>query len=207
MSITALNEWLTRDDGALVATFADELRQHIAELEREGGFFAYAVLSLEGASFKFQYLSAAFNRETDLPSEHANDVYYRLSPNEWANYGLDVYPKSARLVSEYNTEFESLHTKWKPPKKKRVFPDDFMLDDYQKAHIRQLHRSILKAMKLVRDEGAFGGRKSFAILWAPDSPDDVLFCSAKLLNSQETFDDFWTVFGEESTRMDCDPFE
>jgi hypothetical protein len=199
MKKSALDAWLTQSDDELVETLATELRQHLAKLERKGGFYAYAVLSLAGDSFKLQYLLAAFNRETDIPAEHDTEVYYRLSPDEWANYGLDVFPKSAQIVAARNAEFGSLH--------QNPNPDDFTLDRYQIGHISRLHRSILKAMKIVRDEGAFGGKKSFAILWAPDSPDDVLFCSAKALNLRKTFKEFWREFGDEFVEMDCDRFE
>jgi hypothetical protein len=180
---------------------ATELREHTADLARTGDFYAYAVLSLDGDSHKLQYLSAAFNREADLAPEHAGETYYRLSPNEWANYyGVDSYPRSAQIVTARNAEFTELHRK----------PDtgDCTLDRFQIAHVSRLHRSILAAMKRVRKEGGLGGETSFAILWgAPGSPDDILFCSAKALNSQPLFDAFWAEFGDEFVQMECDRFE
>jgi len=200
MSTSPLDDWLTQDDQELVDTLVAELRSHIAKLDAEGGFYAYAVLSLAGDVFKFQYLSAGFNRESDLPKEKAHEVYYRLSPNEWANYGLDVFPRAAAIVAARNAEFASLH------KLHAKREDEFVLDAYEVGHISRLHRSILRAMKRVRDEGLIGGGKSFAILWAPDSPDDILFCSAKALNTTRTFADFWKEFGDEFIEMDCDRF-
>jgi hypothetical protein len=199
MSNRALDVWLARTDDELVDTLAGELRRHVAKLERAGGFYAYAVLSLSGDEHRLQYLDAAYNRETDLKAEHTDKVDYRLSPDEWAHYGLAAYPKSTRLLAARNAEFSRLHRKKKP--------DDFMLDEFQKTHISHLHRSILRSMKVLRAEGLLGGQKSFAILWAPDSPDDILFCSAKALNTRSTFNAFWREFGDEFTRMDCDRFK
>lgn len=199
MSDSPLQAWLALPDDEVTDTLAAEIRSHAAELANTGGFYAYAVLSLAGDRNKLQHLSAAFNRESDLSPKHANEIYYRLSPNEWANHGQDVYPKSAELITARNTEFAKMHSK--------ANPNDFRLDEFQIAHVRRLHRAILAAMKRVRQEGALGGESSFVVLWAPDSPDDVLYCSAKALNSPPVFEAFWSEFGDDGMALKCDGFE
>jgi hypothetical protein len=199
MNDPKVNEWISREDSELMTVFAEELRDHLARLRAESGFYAYAVLSLAGDKHKFQYLSAAFNRESDIAEEHRDEVYYRLSPNEWTNYGLDVFPRSAELLTVRNTHFAAMY--------QRADPTSYMLDDTEIAHITNLHRSLLTAMRLVRDEGHLGREVSFAVLWAPDSPDDIMFCSAKSLNTSSTFDDFMSEFGDDFLELECDCFD
>ncbi len=199
MNTAALEAWLLREDDEFVQALAAELRQHVSQLNAQGGFYAYAVLSLAGDAFRLQYLSAAFNRASEVKTGKASEAYFRFSPDEWANYDLDVFPRTAELVTARNAEFSRLHTK--------EDPDDYMMDEYETAHIARMHRLILKAMTIVKDEGAVGGDKSFAIVWAPDSSDDILFYSARALNSATTFAAFWKEFGEEDLEIDGAPFD
>lgn len=190
-----LIEWLKTEDTSLTETLGEELRQHIKLLNEQGGFYGYAVLSLAGDLFPVQYLRASYNREEDIDPE-LNNFYYRSSPNEWKSYGLEVFPKSSEILQSKNAEFAKLHHKDSA---------DYFYDEYQITHVKRLHRAMLSAMKLVQNDGLFD--EKFSVLWAPDSPDDILFCSVKALNSAETFEDFLQEFGDEDQEFDCDSYD
>lgn len=192
-------DWLATDDEALTQTLAAEVRAHVKDITAGGGFYGYAVLSLAGDSYPVQYLSVAYNRESDLKPELGDDFYFRTSPNEWANYGVDALPMSAKLLAVRNAEFAALHSPLRES-------DSIIFDGYQIAHVNRLHKAILNSMRLVKAEGHFDVPNGFAVVWAPDSPDDVLFCSAKALNSTEVFDEFVAEFGDEDMEYECDFF-
>jgi hypothetical protein len=186
MTSAELNAWLHRDDRELVDAIKAEIRNHVNRLHAEGTeFYGYAILP--GDTYSIQNLVAAFNAESDLAPERANQSYYRYSVDEWANYEQDQFTGSSRLIESRNAQFRQMHVKENP--------DDYVMDEFEVAHSDKLLESILAAMTELRQEGLFGGEKSFAVIWIPDSEHPIMNKSAEALNSSEVYESFIEEFG------------
>lgn len=69
------------------------------------------------------------------------------------------------------------------------------MDEFEIAHITKLYKAILKALIKLRHDGIFGSIDNFVIIWIPDSDDEIIYQSAKALNSASVYETFIAEFG------------
>lgn len=182
-----LTQWLNRDANKLVKTFKLEVSEHISKINAKNGeFYGYAILP--GTSYSVDNLVAAFNQETDLSPEHKNDTYYRYSVDEWENYEQNQFRNTNKILDSLNSQFQELHVKENP--------NNFVMDELKIAYINKLHEAILKALLELRRDGIFGNDNNFVVIWIPDSDEEIIFRSAKVLNSVTVYDRFISEFGD-----------
>ena len=48
----------------------------------------------------------------------------------------------------------------------------------------------------LRHDRVFGSNDNFVIIWIPDSDDEIIYQSAKALNSVSVYETYMSVFGE-----------
>lgn len=182
-----LQKWLNRDDTELINIIKSEIRQHVCKIHASGvNFYVYAILP--GTSYSVDRLIAAFNRETDINPENTNDTYYRYSVDEWENYEYGEFNDANKIIESLNSQFQQLHII-------KEDPNNFVMDEFEIAHITKLHNAILTALIELRDDGIFGNSNNFVIIWIPDSDDEIIYQSAKALNSTSVYESFITEFG------------
>lgn len=187
MTNANLEKWLDRDDTELVNIIKSDVRKHVSKLHASSvKFYGYAILPLSGASYPAENLLAAFNRETDISPENATDAYYRYSVDEWENYEDNELNNANKLIELLNSQFQQLHIE--------KDPNNFLMDEFDIAHVVKLHNAILNALIELRHDGLFGSYENFAIIWIPDSDDEIIYQSAKALNSASIYDAFMSEF-------------
>lgn len=190
MTNSNLQAWLDRDDVELVDTLRAEICQHLKKLKARGdNFYGYAISP--GEPYSIENIHPIFNRESDLKPEQNDDLYYRYCVNEWENWEYDEFPKTNKLIDLRNSYFKQLH-----PKK---YPDnpsfeDFILDEFEIAHIEKLLEAILKAAIASKHDGIFD-RDNFLVIWFCDLDDEIINRSVKLLNSAKVYQTFMQEFG------------
>ncbi|MEO1763273.1 MAG: DUF4303 domain-containing protein [Cyanobacteria bacterium J06629_18] len=183
-----LQKWLNRDDTELINIIKSEIREHVAKLHASNvKFYCYAILPLSGASYSAEYLVAAFNCEADISPENTTDTYYRYSVDEWENYEDGEFRNANKFIESLNSQFQQLHLK--------KDSNDFVMDEFEIAHVKKLHNAILNALIKLRREGLFGSYENFVIIWIPDSDDEIIYRSAKALNSASIYEKFMSEFG------------
>ncbi|MBV6624339.1 MAG: DUF4303 domain-containing protein [Rivularia sp. (in: Bacteria)] len=181
-----LQKWLNRDDTELINIIKSEVCQHISKIHAIGvKFYGYAILP--GTSYSVDNLVAAFNCKTDISSENTNDTYYRYSVDEWENYVHNEFINTNKLINSLNSQFKELHVE------KNV--NNFVMDEFEIAHITKLHKAILIALNELRHNGLFGNNNNFVIIWIPGSDDEIIYQSAKVLNSACVYETFMREFG------------
>lgn len=181
-----LQKWLNRDNTELVNIIKSQIREHVSKLRTNNvKFYGYAILP--GTSYSVDNLVAAFNRETDISPENITDTYYKYSVDEWENYEHDEFRDANKLIESLNLQFQQLHVK--------EDPNNFVMDELEIAHIEKLHNAILTALIELRDDGIFGSNNNFVIIWIPDSDDEIIYQSAKALNSASVYETFIAEFG------------
>ncbi|BAY83810.1 hypothetical protein NIES267_33040 [Calothrix parasitica NIES-267] len=186
MTNTNLLKWLNRDDTELVNTIKSEVGQHVSKIHAISvNFYGYAILP--GTSYSVDNLVAAFNRETDITPENTTDTYYRYSVDEWENYEHGEFINTNKLINSINSQFQQLHIK--------EDSNNFLMDEFEIAHVTKLHNAILKALIELRYDGIFGSNDNFVIIWIPDSDDEIIYQSAKVLNSASVYETFMAEFG------------
>jgi hypothetical protein len=74
-------------------------------------------------------------------------------------------------------------------------PSDYMMDEFQIAHSSGLLRAIVKGLSRAKEEGVFGRRERFLVVWIDDSGNTRLK-SVRRLNSKEVFQTFKKVFDD-----------
>ena len=84
-------------------------------------------------------------------------------------------------------QFQQLHIK--------EDSNDFVMDEFEIAYVKKLHNAILKALIKLRYDEIFGSQNNFVIIWIPDSDDEIIYQSAKVLNSTTVYETFMTEFG------------
>jgi hypothetical protein len=187
MTKTDLQEWLDCDDRELIESIKSEIHAHISKLHARGDqFYGYAILPGEFA--KIHNLVVAFNCESDIALENITDSYYRYSVDEWSNYENGEFPKSSAIIDSHYAQFKELHI--------NESLDNYAMDDWEIAHATKLLTAILTAMTELRGDDLIGGDKSFAIIWIPDSDNDIMRQSAKALNSDAVYQLFMKEFGD-----------
>lgn len=72
---------------------------------------------------------------------------------------------------------------------------NFIIDEFEIAYIKKLHKVILIALTELRNDEIFGSNDNFVIIWIPDSDDEIIYQSAKVLNSDSIYNSFISEFG------------
>ena len=186
MSTSEIKNWLKRDDSDLVNTIMADIRQHVETLRANGdSFYGYAVLPGDYCTQPdHASIVVAFNRESDLNSENAQDIYYRYSVDEWQNYIHDGFDATNSLLRTLFGEFKQLHV---------GDPGSLQLDDYELAYIDKINNAILDALKTLRSNGTFE-IETYIIIWFSDADYDIINDSARILNTPEIFEAFSSEF-------------
>ncbi len=100
---------------------------------------------------------------------------------------LIVSGLNKKLINSINSQFQQLHVK--------EDPNNFVMDEFEIAHVTKLHNAILKALIELRNDRIFGSNDNFVIIWIPDSDDEIIYQSAKVLNSAFVYETFMAEFG------------
>lgn len=185
-SKTSLDEWLKRDDPELEAAIVADVGRHISALRSSGEtFYGYAVLP---GDYRTQpnpaTLTVAFNRESDIDPQNAGNAYYRYSVDEWNSYVHDGFDASKAKLESSLKHFRSIHSR---------SPDSFELDEHELAFMGKTNRALLNAVLKLQRNGTLG-KDTFAVVWLHDSPDNIMFESAKALNKPEVYRQFKSEF-------------
>ena len=113
--------------------------------------------------------------------------FYRYSVDEWENYEHGEFSDTNKFIQSLNSQFQQLHFK--------EDPNNFVMDEFEIAHIEKLHNAILRALIDLRDDGIFGSNNNFVIIWISDSDEEIIYQSAKALNSASVYETFMSEFG------------
>ncbi|MEZ6093177.1 MAG: DUF4303 domain-containing protein [Pirellulaceae bacterium] len=186
MNKSDINAWLVRDDSDLVNTIVTDVERHVASLRSNGDvFYGYAVLPGDYCTQPDPAsIVVAFNRESDIRRENAQDVYYRYSVDEWQNYIHDGFDATNSLLKTLFDEFKQLHVD---------DPNNFQLDDTEVAYVAKINNAILNAMKTLKSNGTFE-TDTFVTIWFSDADYDIIIDSARMLNTPEIFEQFSSEF-------------
>ena len=185
-SIEELKAWLESDDPELVTTIVADIQRHVSTLRSTGDtFYGYAVLPGDYCTQPNPAtLVVAFNRESDIASENANDVYYRYSVDEWQNYVHEGFEASNSQLKSSLVQFRSVHSR---------DPDSFQLDEYEMAFVAKTNRAVLNAMLELKNNGTFDNN-TYLIIWFSDTDDDIMNDSAKALNEPAVYEQYASEF-------------
>lgn len=185
-SIEELQAWLDSDDSELVATIVADIQCHVSNLRSSGDtFYGYAVLPGDYCTQPNPAtLMVAFNRESDIAPENADDAYYRYSVDEWLNYVREGFEATDSKLQLSLERFRSAHL---------PDPDTFQLDKYEVAFIAKTNRAILNAMLALKNIGTFDDN-TYLIIWFSDSTDRIMSESAKALNEPAIYKQYASVF-------------
>ena len=178
--------WLESDDPELVATIVADIERHISTLRSSGDtFYGYAILP---GDYRTQpdpaTLTVAFNRESDIAQKNANDPVYRYSVYEWKNYVHEGFEASESKLRSSLEHFRSLHSRK---------PGSSQIDDCEIAFVAKINRAILGAMLELKRKGTIG-EDTFAVVWLPDSHDEIVDKSAMALNKPTVYKQFASLF-------------
>lgn len=126
----------------------------------------------------------AFNRESDVDQENANDVYYRYSVDEWQNYVHDGFDATNSRLQVSFDQFKKLH---------KSDSDSYQLDDDEIAYVAKINNAILDALKKLKTNGTFDDN-TYLIIWYSDADYEIMNESARTLNRLEIFEKYASEF-------------
>jgi Domain of unknown function (DUF4303) len=181
-----LKDWLESNDPELVATIVDDIQRHVSMLRSSGDrFYGYALLPGDYCTEPNPAtLSVAFNRDSDVAPENANDNYYRYSVDEWTNYIYDGFEASNSKLKSLLERFKSAHSR---------DPNSYRLDEYEMAFVAKTNRAVLNTMLELKKNGTFDNT-TYLIIWFSDSDYDIMNESAKALNEPAVYEQYASVF-------------
>jgi hypothetical protein len=181
-----LNAWLKSDDTKLVAAIVADIARHVSALRSSGEeFYGYAVLPGDYCTQPNPAtLAVAFNRESDIAPENANDAYYRYSVDEWANLVRDGFEATNSQLRTSLEQFRSAHSR---------APDSFQLDEFELAFVAKTNRAILHALLELKDGGVFDNN-TYLIIWYSDANYEIMNESAQALNNPIVYEQYASEF-------------
>lgn len=185
MDNLGLQNWLMEPRTKLVEKIAKGVHNHVAFLISRGiDFYGYALHP--GEPYDIGNIVGVSNREADIPVPPTDEQYqyYRLCVDEWQTWDHDQFRAASKELGKLNKQFASMHTK---------DPSDYMMDKFELAHSKSLLEAILKGLEIAKQEGTFGDRKPFLVIWIQDSG-NTMFKSVRRLNSKAVYQEFKKVF-------------
>jgi hypothetical protein len=210
MDEDTLRHWLAKPRTELITAIVDGIGEQGATLHgEEGEFYAYALLP--GEPPDIGNLVGVSNTEANIKvaSTEGQYHYYRYCVEEWEHWHQGGFTAANRLLTELNTEFESLHAKVKAKAKQNLPPapnpnpfypaslDEFRLDEFQIAYGDSLLEAMIAGLEAAKARGLFGDAEKFLVVWISDSDDPVIFNSVRWLNSEHVALEFMKEFKPE----------
>ena len=183
MSNVSLKEWLELERRELLLAVKSAIRDHVTTL-RSAHSDIYGFALLPGDSYEVKTLVVAWNRTRDLKQDKA---YYRYAVDEWLHWDHDALAGITPLIEGLNEQFSKLHQK---------STDDFIMDDFELAHIQSYFDTFLRALHELKDEGVFAFRnvEPYLLIWISDSGHEIIHRSVEELNSVQTVREFKSEF-------------
>jgi hypothetical protein len=173
---TSLQDGFARLRAAIIA----DIKCHLSSLHQSDiEFYGYAILPPDYyRAFDPTTIAIAFNREIDIATENCGSPYYRYSVDEWQNY--------------VHEGFETVNCELKALLATTDLNDEDSIDE---AFVDAVYEAVLDAMLSLRNDKAFANVR-YLVIWLPDSSNNIVNRSAKLLNDQDVYDEFASEFIE-----------
>ena len=181
-----LEPWLAKEDLELQNAVVADIGRHLDALKEKGETF-YGFVAVPGdycTQPEPTSLSIAFNRESDIASEHADDLFYRYCPEEWKTEIREGFDTTNEILKASFDKFNSMHNK---------NPNNFMMDRYEIAFVARRDTAIINALKALKESGRLKNG-TFLSIWFWGSQYAVTEESVKILNSPEVHQTFVSVF-------------
>ncbi|HEX3628405.1 MAG TPA: DUF4303 domain-containing protein [Verrucomicrobiae bacterium] len=183
MNKETLKEWLASERHELLDGTKQAIRQYVAQLRAQHSDI-YGFALLPGETYEIKDLVAAWNRTQDIKKDGS---YYRYCVDEWIHWDHKALSAVTPLIAVLNQQFSGLHSK---------DADDFVMDEFEIAHIRAYRSTFTRALRELKSEGVFDfpNADPYLAIWFSDSGSDIIFASVKELNSQRIIDEFKSAF-------------
>jgi len=182
-----LRKWLSQERTELANAIAQAVCNHVSTLNSQGiDFYGYALLP--GEPYEIKKCVAAFNCESDIKvnSEHDEYRYYRYGVDEWLDWLCDGFDSVNKLLEEANASFHFLHLEDE---------DSYLIDEYKILHSDALLEATVRGLEIVKENGVFGAKNPFLVVWISDSDHEIMNESVRRLNSEAVVRDFIAEFG------------
>lgn len=181
-----IHKWLKKNKAELIPIIENEIRNDITALHKNGfDFYGYSIRPscLYGSSNID--ICSVYNCTSDINPEHKDNLYYRYCVSEWENFRYDGFDNSNDALQKYLNQYRELISS----------ENNIDDEDHIDLFVDMTNSAIIMALKQVIEDGAFNGKSIFTIVWFADSQDDVVFESAKELNTIEIYKEFISEFG------------
>lgn len=186
MDDTTLRNWLSQDRAPLVTAIVQAVRNHVVALNAQGiDFYGYALLP--GEPYDIHSLVAVVNCESDIKVGREDDqyLYYRYGVDEWSHWQHDGFDNVNNLLMDANAQFARMQTE----------DDNRKMDEYESLHSNALLEAVIQGLEVAKDNGVFGTKEPFLVVWISDSGHKIISESVQRLNSQLVAREFMAEFG------------
>lgn len=180
-----LRNWLSQERTELTSAIFNAVSNHVSALSSQGiDFYGYALLP--GEPYDINRIVAAFNCELDIKvsTEHEDYGYYKYIVDEWLHRLYDGFDSVNKLLEKANTEFLSMYTKDE---------NNYLMDEYEMLHSDSLLEAVVRGLEIAKENGVFGTKNLFLVVWISDSDHKIINESVCRLNSKTVMHDFMAV--------------
>jgi hypothetical protein len=187
MDDITLYNWLSQNPTELVNAIAQVSCDHISTLNfQEIDFYGYALLP--GEPYDINRLVAVFNCESDVKvsPEHDDYRYYKYCVDEWSHWQMDGFDTINKLLREANVEFSTMHT---------TDRDNYQMDECEILYSNKLLEAITQGLEIAKENGVFGAKNPFLVVWISDSDHEIINKSVYRLNCESVARDFMEELG------------